>query len=126
MTFTRTPISGKIAHDARVYGEDEAVALSTSFANVLEVDMRELKTATIILRLDDVAIDGDYQIFGTCKRNPSSTVTADEWVAEKASTALTHNVNSVDVITKNYEKVIVQAKADSGTPVLKAWYKGNN
>lgn len=127
MAFTRKRISGKIAQDFSIYGEDEAKALSGSFANVLEIDMRELKTVTVIIRLDDATIDGDYQIFATTKRDPGSTVTEDHWVPETVSTGLTHNVNVEKVFTgKNYSKVIIQAKADSGTPTLKAWFRGDN
>lgn len=105
-------------------GSDEAVSLSDSFANVLVIDMRLYRTVGVSLRLDDAAIDGDYQIFGSYKRDPdTSDVSGDEWTVEKVSTALAHEVNSNDVITKPYFKVVVQAKADSGTPTLKAWYR---
>lgn len=127
MAFSRSRRSDKVAQDFSIYGEDEAIVLSGSFANVLEIDFRELRTATLILRLDHASIDGDYQIFATTKENAGSTVTADHWVPETASTALTHEVNVEKVFTgKNYSKIIVQAKADSGTPTLKAWFRGDN
>ena len=126
MVQTNKPQSLCIAQDFIQTGLDEAVALSGSMANVLVIDCKKLKTVTVMLRLDDAAIDGDYQVFSTCKESPSTDVTSDEWFAEKASTALTHNVNSKDTFTGNFSFIIVQAKADSGTPTLKAWYKGSN
>lgn len=115
-----------IAQDWERTGLDEAKALSVSYANVLEIDMTRLRSVTIMLRIDDGAIDGDYIIYSTVKRNPSTTVTDDEWHEEVAATGITHNVTSKNTITGNYTKIIVQAKSDSGTPTLKAWYRGMN
>lgn len=126
MAQTDNPQSLCIAQDFIQTGLDEAKTLSGSMANVLVIDCKKLRSVTIILRLDDSAIDGDYQIFTTCKDNPSLTVTSDEWFAEVASTSLTHNVNTKNIITGNFTTIIVQALADSGTPTLKAWYKGTN
>ena len=106
---------------------DEAKALSTSMANVLVIDdIGSKKNTTIIIRLDDGAIDGDYQIFTTNKQNPGSTVTEDHWFAEVASTALTHNINVKQRISGEFTAIVVQAKADSGTPTLKIWSRSLN
>lgn len=126
MALTTEPINYGASSDFAVIGKDEAITLGTDFANVLEIDCQKLRGVTIILRLDDAAIDGDYKIFTTCKRNPSSTITSDEWYEELASTSITHNVNTKNTISGYFTKIIVQAKADSGTPILKAWFKGVN
>lgn len=126
MTQTDRPQSLCVAQDFVQTGLDEAVTLGTSMANVLIIDCKKLRSVTVMLRLDDAAIDGDYQVFSTCKENPSTTVTSDEWYPEKVSTSLVHEANSKDTFTGNFTYIIVQAKADSGTPTLKAWYKGSN
>jgi len=108
------------------YGRDEAITLGTSFANILEIDCKKLRSVTVNIQIVGGAIDGDYIVYGTTKRNPTMTVTEDEWAIVKVSTALTRDVTTIDTFTGNYTKLIVQAKGDSGTPAAKAWYKGKN
>ncbi|WP_428323675.1 hypothetical protein [Nitrosopumilus sp.] len=126
MALVEKSISGKIAQDFHRTGYDEADTLTTSWANKVVIKNKDFRNLGFTIRIDGGAIDGDYRVYGTYKPNADTDVSGDEWQEETASTALTRDVNVSAVITKPYDTIIIQAKADSDTPAFKYWYRGMN
>lgn len=135
------PNSLHIAQDLEQFDYDEAITLSTSYATVLTIRCKKVRESVITFKNDDASIDMDYKIFGTTKKNPDFTdIDSDEWInlisaKTKASSSTYDHTESrpLDADTRWYESfsntwtaVIVQMKADSGTPTAKIWHRGQN
>lgn len=115
---------------------DEAFCTSCSYANALVIDSREVKESVIALKNDDCCIDMDYKIYGSIKPGANQCcICADEWFnlisisgccayCHCSSTALDATVRAVETFSNPWRWVIVQVKADSGTPTAKLWHRG--
>ncbi len=126
------------AREYEQYNSDEAIVLGTSYANVLAFDCMNVKESVIQFKNDDVAIGMNYKIFATAKKAvPLSTAdpeTEDHWINilstgaydHTTNTALSANARGFETFSNPWRYVIVMAKADSGTPTLKIWHRGEN
>lgn len=134
------PQSGTIA-PARHWQQhnlDEAFVTSTSYVNCLEFDALNIRESTIMFKNDDGVIDMDYKIFASAK--PSLDLTTadpeadDEWINLLSSgvydhttaTSLPATARAFETFSNPWRYIIVMVKADSGTPTLKIWHRGEN
>lgn len=122
------------------YDFDESVTLSTSYTNALDIDSRLVRSSIITFN-NPSGTDTDYKIFGTAKKNPdTSNMDSDEWINlisvidgatgttydHTASRPLDAGKRIYVTFGNPYKRVVVQMKADSGTPTVKLWHRGEN
>jgi len=134
------PSSGTIAvaREFQQHNYDEAITLSTSYANVLEFDAMNIRESTIMFKNDDGGIDMDYKIFATAKPGVDITTADpeadDEWINLLSTGAYDHTtateipatLRTFETFSNPWRYIIVMAKSDSGTPTLKIWHRGEN
>lgn len=125
-----------LARQYELYNSDEAIVLSATYANVLTFDAMHIRESTIQFKNDDGSIDMDYKIFATAKKavvlSTADPEADDEWINLLSSGAYDHTtateipatLRAFETFTNPWRYIIVMAKADSGTPTLKIWHRG--
>ena len=126
------------AREYEQYDYDEAVVLGTSFAKILSFDAMNIRESTIQFINTDATIDMDYKIFATAKKGidlaSADPEADDEWINLLSPTTYVHAtateipalLRAFETFSNPWRYVIVMAKADSGTPTIKLWHRGEN
>jgi len=126
------------ARDFEIYNQDEDFTTSTAYQVCLRIDALNIRESAILLKNDDGAIDMDYKIFASAKK-AINLATADpevddEWInllspaayVHTTSKALDANLRVFETFSNPWRWVLVMIKADSSSPTLKIWHRGEN
>lgn len=126
------------ARDYERYNYDEAFTTGTGYTKCLLIDSMKVRESTIQFKNDDGAIDMDYKIFASAKKGQDMASvdpeTDDRWINLKSPDPYDHTfaislpatARAFETFSNPWRYIIIMIKADSGTPTLKIWHRGEN
>jgi len=117
--------------------KDENLSLTTTYADILNLNTQGMKDLVLVLKNMDNAISLSYKIFGTAKESTSPLPLSDDsWVnlLDTNTDPMDYNHTTEKTIPADlcfYESMTVkwfcikvQAKCSSGTTSAKLWLRG--
>lgn len=127
-----------VARDYERYNWDEAFVTGTGYTKCLLIDSMKVRESVVQFKNDDGAIDMDYKIFASAKKGQDMASvdpeTDDRWINLLSTGVYDHATaislpagdRAFEAFSNPWRYVIVMIKADSGTPTLKIWHRGEN